>query len=68
MGQVLIMASDYFYTTGPNAGQPKPGTRPEINDSPPSTDLPDGMPPRPDDYETVPYQYDPATDSWVSIL
>ena len=68
MDEGLVMASDYYYTTGPDAGQPKPGTRPETSDSEPSTDLPDGIPSKPDDYASVPYEYDPAVDAWVKLV
>jgi hypothetical protein len=68
MDEELIMASDYYYTTGPNAGQPKPGTRPETNIDDVTTGLPEGIPPQPDDYESVPYEYDPVTNSWVKLI
>ena len=62
------MASDYFYSTGENAGEAKPGTRPETNIDDVTTGLPEGIPPQPDDHESVPYEYDPATDAWVKVI
>jgi|TARA_R110000824_G_C15178488_1_gene673545 hypothetical protein len=68
MDEELVMASDYYYTTGENAGQPKPGTSPETSNTPPSPDLPDGIAPKPDDFESVPYEHDPVTNSWVAMI
>ena len=68
MDEGLVMASDYYYTTGENAGQPKPGTSPETNNTPPSPDLPEGIPAQPDDYASTPYQYDPVAGAWVQLI
>ena len=68
MDEGLVMASDYFYTTGENAGQPKPGTSPETNVHDLTFDLPEGIPAQPDDYSSVPYEYDPASGAWVKLI
>jgi len=68
MDKELIMASDYYYTTGPNAGQLKPGARPETDSDDVTTGLPEGIPPQPDDHESTPYQYDPVAGAWVKLI
>ena len=30
--------------------------------------LPEGVPPQPDDFESVPYEYHPQKEEWVSLL
>ena len=29
--------------------------------------LPEGVPPQPDDFESVPYEYNPQIETWVAI-
>ena len=64
------MASDYYYTTGPNAGQAKPGTRPETNtiDEVEIHEIPEFALPLPDDFDSVPYDYDPVAGAWVKLI
>tara|TARA_B100000519_G_scaffold194915_1_gene199316 strand:- start:289 stop:480 length:192 start_codon:yes stop_codon:yes gene_type:complete len=62
------MASDYYYTTGPNAGQAKPGTRPETNTIDEVHEIPEFALPLPDDFDSVPYEYDPASGAWVKLI
>ena len=28
----------------------------------------EGVPPHPDDFESVPYEYDPVADAWVRLI
>tara|TARA_B100000470_G_scaffold167477_1_gene131915 strand:- start:52 stop:270 length:219 start_codon:yes stop_codon:yes gene_type:complete len=67
MGQGVDMASDYYYTTGDKAGQPKPGMLPATEDPVVTTELPDGFPAKPDDWESVPYDYDVDNGQWVKF-
>ena len=30
--------------------------------------LPDGIAEQPDDFESVPYEYDPVDDTWVKLI
>ncbi len=30
--------------------------------------LPEGVPPQPDDFESVPYEYHPAVGAWVKLI
>ena len=37
-------------------------------DETPGVALPEGVPPQPDDFETIPYEYNPAVGAWVKLI
>ena len=37
-------------------------------DETPEVALPEGVPPQPDDFETIPYEYNPAVGAWVKLI